>query len=303
MQDRLQEIFNLQKKINQDLLNLSVDDKQNKSKQFSLAVSGELYEFLDTFNWCDWKKNKQVIITNSQEELVDIQKFLINLMLIWDFDADTFFEAFKRKSIVVEQRIKQMKALKEIKEQGLKVCAIDLDGVLVQFPDHFINFVNQKKGTKFTNLFEVKKNTDNAEYLQLKREYRETGQKQYIPFNDYAKQLIDSLRSKGFSIVILTARPYKQYFRLFADTKKSLDDSHIAYDAIVFDSQKHHTIIKELPKLEFMIEDNRNIANEVGSWGYKCFLIDNIYNQGDLNENVTRVKDLREIENILKEST
>ena len=69
--------------------------------------------------------------------------------------------------------------------------------------------------------------------------------------------------------------------------------------AIVFDTEKHKLIIKELPQLEFMVEDNKQIADEVGSWGYNCFLMDNIYNQGKLGENVFRVRDFEDILRVL----
>ena len=293
--DELFRMFEIQKKINQNLLNLTLKEKQELTKQFVLALSGEITELLQEINWCSWKKNVNVIESNVHEELVDICKFFLNLCLIWDLDENRLFEQFERKSIVVEQKLKQMESLKYIKEKQTKVCGIDLDGVILKYPDHWIDYINRNENTNFTNIYEVHKNISNKKYLDLKHEYRKSGKKVDIPLNEGACEFINRLKILGYYIVILTKRPYKQYFRLFADTKNCLDKNNIIYDALIFDSEKHKLIIKELPQLEFMVEDNRHIANEVGNWGYKVFLLDNIYNQGDLNENVVRVKSLKEI--------
>jgi len=303
-QDKLAKMFEIQKKINENLLNLNEKQKEEYSKQFILAAMAEFTELLNETNWADWKKRKEVIQTNIYEEIIDACKFLLNICLIWGMDEDMFFHEFERKSIVVEQRLRQMKELDLIKKNNSKVCAIDLDGVLVQYPEPFIKYVNEIKRTSFKSLYDVKKDISNKEYLQLKHSYRQDGMKLHVPPVDGASNFMNELKSLGYSVVILTKRPYKQYYRLFADTKINLDQSGIKYDAIVFDTEKHKAIVKELPQLEFMVEDNREIANEVGAWGYKCFLIDNVYNHGHINDNVIRVSGLSEIlERIKNEQT
>jgi uncharacterized HAD superfamily protein len=291
-------MFEIQMRINEHLKDLTIEQKEEHTKQFVLATMVELTELLAETNWTTWKKPISVIESNVVEEAVDTLKFLMNIFIIWGLDENALFEAFERKSMVVEQRFKQFKVLKEIKESGKKVCAIDLDGVLVEYPNMFIEFVNSKmpKGhVPFTNLFEVKKGITNEQYLEFKHMYRETGMKQHLPLNSGALRFVHKLKDMGYSVVIITKRPYKKYFRLFADTKKNLDGHGVPYDAILFDTEKHKTIVKELPQLEFMVEDNKTIANEVGSWSYKCFLMDNMYNQGDTHANVVRVKSFDEI--------
>ena len=140
------------------------------------------------------------------------------------------------------------------------------------------------------------------EIMDIKDLYRKSGAKQGVKVHDCAKQLIAELKEMGYSVVLLTKRPYKKYLRIFADTKINLDNNGIQYDAILFDSEKHKVIVKEFPNLKFMVEDNKSIANEVGSWGTDVFLIDNIYNQGKLDQNVTRVNSLCDIPKIIKKS-
>jgi len=300
MQDRLKIIFETQKKINESLLNLSENEKEERTQKFVLAAIGELYELLQETNWAsEWKGKKDVIKLNILQELIDTIKFILNICLVQGFDDEMFMEEFERKSLVVEQRFKQMKALEKIKLDKTKVCAIDLDGVLVKYPDNWINYINKIKKTSFKTLFDVKKNIDKEEYMSLKHQFREEGYEGNAQLYEGSKEFIDKLKSLGYSIVILTKRPYKKYFRLFADTKINLDKAEIFYDAIIFNDEKHKIIIKEFPQLEFIVEDNRSIAAEVGNWGYKCFLVNNIYNVGNAGSNVIRVDSLNEIIKII----
>ena len=303
MQDKLDRMFEIQKRINQDLLNITdIKIKQEKTKEFVLAVMAETNEILEQINWAPWKKEFEVIRSNILEEICDDWKFLENILLIWGFTAEDFFKEYERKSAVVEQRFKQREALMKIKNENKKVCAIDLDGVMVQYPEYFIDYINSVKDAKFENLFDVRKSLPNDEYMKMKDCYRQSGVKQNIPLREGAKEFIDYLRSMNYSIVIITKRPYKKYFRIFADTKTNLDNSEIQYDGIIFDSEKHKTIVKEFPQLEFIVEDDKNISNEIGEWGYKCFLIDNMYNKGKLNKNVTRVNTFDEIKEHIHEA-
>lgn len=303
MQDRLQRVFELQERINQNLLNISdIKVKQEKTKEFILAAMSECNEILQQINWAPWKKEISVIDDNIGEEVIDAIKFLLNILLSWGYDSEKFMQEFERKSLVVEQRFKQMEVLKKIKSENKKVCAIDLDGVVVQYPEFFVEFINKKTNANHQNLFDARKNLSNDEYLEMKDAYRQSGVKQTIPLRDGAKEFVEFLKSKDYSVVIITKRPYKKYFRIFADTKANLDSNKIPYDGVIFDSEKHKTIVKEFPQLEFIVEDNKSIANEIGEWGYKCFLIDNIYNQGSLNKNVTRVSTFEKIKEHINET-
>jgi len=296
MEDKLNRIFRIQEDFNKDLMNIkSLKKREEKTKEFVLALMNEANELLTEINWASWKIKREVVVDNVIEEIVDAFKFLLNIAIIWKVDENKLFDEFIRKSQVVVQRKKQMQEIEQIKKLKKKVCAIDLDGVIVDFPNCFIDYVNKKLKKRFNNLYDIKKGVSNKKYLWLKDEYRKSGIKQHVSIIKGSKEFIDRLVKIGYSIIILTKRPYKQYFRIFADTKINLDKNKIKYDGILFDDEKHKRIVKEFPKLKFMIEDNRIIANEVGEWGYKCFLIDNIYNQGDVNKNVIRVKSFNEI--------
>lgn len=288
-------IWRRQLKINKALKGLSLKRKQKATKQMILSLMTEVTELLEEINWAPHKQKKKIIRSNIAEEIIDIFKYLLNVCLIWDISAKEFIKEFYRKTTVVEQKFINKELIEKLAKSKAKVCAVDLDGVLVDYPRCWVDFVNKKLGKDYKDLFEARAKTNKLTYLKLKNLYRESGYKRKLNAVKGASKFTQTLRRKGYKIIILTARPYKRYARLFADTKYWLDRKNIKYDAILFDANKHLTIIKQVPHLRFMVEDNRKLANDVANWGYKAFLLDNYYNQGSTHKKVVRIKKLNDI--------
>jgi NTP pyrophosphatase (non-canonical NTP hydrolase) len=64
-------------------------------------------EVLDEINYKYHKKEKRVEIEKIQIELIDVFKYLLNLMLIWDIDSQKLIELFNKKSEIVENLFKK----------------------------------------------------------------------------------------------------------------------------------------------------------------------------------------------------
>ena len=254
-------------KENLDIDNIPADTLHILLKDYILHAIKELTEVLDTIKFkMHRKENTEFIISNTVEELVDTTKFVMGMFQLLGVSYEEFKEAYWNKTAVVEQRFYQEFELKELAKCE-KVCAIDLDGVLGEYPDHWLSFINLKLGTEYETLEDAKVDVDTLKYAQIKSEYRQTGKKKYIKPMPGAQEFLMDLKKAGYKIVILTARPYKKYFRIFADTLSWLNEIELMYDAIMFDEQKNMKILKEIPNLEFMVEDNVRFANSVASAG------------------------------------
>ncbi len=96
----------------------------------------------------------------------------------------------------------------------------------------------------------------------------------------------------------MTARPYKEYTRLFADTIEWLDTKGFAYDALLWDEKKEERIMQEFPKMVCLIEDSSSNALKVAYEGKKVYLLNKTYNQGVSHKNIIRVNGW---ENILED--
>lgn len=256
-----------------DLKNFTHEDLTKLSKDFILAAHKELSEVLDCLDWKDHRKeDKTFSKSNLGEELIDVFKYLLNLFVIWDISPKEIEEFFHAKTAVVEQRRKQefMKASK-----NEKVCAIDLDDVLNEWHEFFVSTYNRKNKTNYKTDEQIRANEDPIKYSEFKNWWRESGIKRKIPVKKGAYSLTKYLKKKRYRIVIISSRPYKEYFRIFSDTIFWLKENKIEYDDLYFEENKHLKILKHFPNLKFMIEDNRKYAEQVANAGYKVFLLSN----------------------------
>lgn len=189
-------------------------------------------------------------------------------------------------------------------ENGKKICYFDIDGVLNDYPESWTTFLQvecEDNVREYVDVFEpldlhtAKEKIPYQLYKDLKARYRSSGYKEILPVTREAKETLTALKKIGYHIVIITSRPIKKHPELFKQTVNWLDKNRLVYDNLIFDEEKHITVLSSYPHLNFGVEDNMYYANLVASWGYKMFLLNNQYNSGDIHQNVIRIDSLDEI--------
>lgn len=176
-----------------------------------------------------------------------------------------------------------------------KVVALDIDGVLNMYPDPWVNFLNNWLDTEYEDLNQVKNSVPYQKYRDIKWQYRESGVKATLPVREGAVELTKKLDALGYSIILLTSRPFNEHKSLFKQTTDFLTRNGFIYDGLIFGENKHTEILQRVPNLAFMVEDHRYYANMVSKWGYTTFLVNNLYNQGLIVEKVQRINELKEV--------
>jgi uncharacterized HAD superfamily protein len=176
-----------------------------------------------------------------------------------------------------------------------KLCAFDIDGCLNYYPDPWVDFLNDKLGTWYTDLNEAKASISYQEYKDIKYQYRESGVKRTLPVREGARKTLQQLKKNGYTILILTSRPFDKHKSLFKQTTDWLYANKLPYDGIIFGENKYLEVLTKAPTLRFMVEDHRYYANLIAKWGYRVYLVDNKYNQGDILPNVTRIKEIGDV--------
>jgi 5'(3')-deoxyribonucleotidase len=294
--DNLEKMFAIQKRFAKKV-DAGRDDIEAITKDYAIHMAREAFEVLDAVNWKvhrsrDVETNKYNLV----EEVVDITKLAIGLSLAWGVTPKEFMEIFEQKSEVVEQRY-----LQEHLAPPTNPVGVDIDGVLAKNDEKFLEFAHaelrrrhalptfleesplrlqvtndledQKIRTRvdFRNTKELKAYLG-PEYETLKAAYRDSGLKREVEAYPGAAEFIEELQKMGYSIVLLSARPYRRHLRIFSDTMHWLRANFIDYDAIFFDEFKHLKIVKKIPTLQFMIEDDPKIAQEVCDLGYFVYL-------------------------------
>ncbi len=302
--DELNDIWKDQKEFNKnfiDIEKMSKKEKVQQTKEYVLHLNSECDELLREMAWkVHRKQNTEIIESNLLEEVIDIFKYWLSIMQLWGFKPEDFVDEYYRKSSVVEQRYKQEL---QLDFESDRIVGVDIDGVLADYPYHFVNFINEKIGTNY-------KPEDITTYdlyygclglpvqivKNLKDEFRQSGQNRYIPLIKGAKDFLKELQEDGYRIVLLSARPYKKYKRIFADTQEWLKKNKLVHDAILWDEDKCERLIREYGKdnVKFFIEDHLGNANSIAKIS-KVYLINKPYNQGKTHKNVLRVDDLQEV--------
>lgn len=288
-------------RLNKEISELTLEEKEQWTQRWLLNIMSELDEVLREINWKDHKKErKEVILSNLVEEFIDITKFATGLFQLWGISYSEYKDEFMRKSFVVEQKYKQEKDF-DLLNKDSKICGIDLDGVLFDWPAFFLEFIEKVTYQKFETIKEVKKVLGQKQYDTLKHMYRQSGQKAKMRPKEYAIELTKTLKSLGYQIVILTSRPYEKYNRIYADTLEALKVNKFDYNVIFWDKNKCNKIIKEIPQIRFLIEDEIGQALSVAQSGYKVFLLKSEFSNHVEHENIIRVKNNLDLINKIKE--
>lgn len=103
--DKLKAMFHKQEKF-QQALGQRVQSQEFRTLQ-TLAAIVELAEFIQETPWKPWKKDQKLELARAQEELADVQHFVVNLALSLGMDSQTFYAVFMRKNAKNKRRQKE----------------------------------------------------------------------------------------------------------------------------------------------------------------------------------------------------
>ena len=291
--DKLDTIFNsqvaFQKLRNLFVESLSIED----TKEISLLLYGEIADILRCIGWKALRADKTDIIqSNLHVELIDILKYWLVLANMWGLTPDKIVEVFNSKSEVVAQRWMQQLDL-NLKDKPI-IC-VDIDGVLCDYLDTWFRFLGANKiafSDKRIDSLDLSRTLEHPEdYPRLKALFRESGQKRGAVVIYGAAEFLKSLSDK-YNIVIVSARPVKQYQRIYSDTIEWLSKNGLKYSALVFEEDKREWVINHADTVAFCVDDDPNQAMKLANVGIKVYLLSTPYNQGIEHPNITRVLQL-----------
>ncbi len=303
----LREIWERQAQFNNNfhhLGHLTQADREALTKDFVLYVQDELMELLKNLSWKTHRReNTRIIRENVKEEIIDIFKYWNGIALIWDMTLEEFLQEWERKTEVVEQKYIQefSNPWDPSKYEGCAV--VDIDGVLADYIKGIFGFIKEKTGIEIPPLTggefyaHVGKYIGHERAYELKHIFRETGvESQGLDVIKGSLEYMNYLRHYNFYILLMTARPYKKYRRIMADTIGWLKRYGFPYNAILFDENKEDRIIKDYSFAKFVVEDTLVNAIKIASKNIHVYLRETEYNQGSTEGlPITRFKEFREI--------
>ena len=115
--DKLDELFRLQKQLNQrigvDTDRMTDAERQQWLLNYCRAVSQEIAELTDCVPWKWWAKYQTFDRQNARVEVVDLFHFLISAAQVLGLNADEIFEAYCKKHRVNLERQNSGYAVKD----------------------------------------------------------------------------------------------------------------------------------------------------------------------------------------------
>jgi NTP pyrophosphatase (non-canonical NTP hydrolase) len=237
-------------------------------------------------------KRHIVDTANVLEESVDVLKYLLSINQLFGITPDQFLEAFIGKTKVVEDKANgERMAL----ERDTRMVVSDLDGCIADLSAWQSSLADAAKG--------IEGDDKSIAVLEaLKNDFYRGGGFRDVPAIKGAVEGIQAIRAAGYKLVIVTARPYWQYKRVYGDTLHWLRKHGIEYDLILFNKDKAEAIYEYLLPAwpRWFIEDRSKHALELAAIGVNVLLLNYIRNQ-DIKEQhkIRRVTDWKEIVDVI----
>ncbi|MEM4296507.1 MAG: NIF family HAD-type phosphatase [Candidatus Anstonellales archaeon] len=188
--------------------------------------------------------------------------------------------------------------------KNMEKLAVDIDGVLANFLQAFLDFFNALKGTgykeyhichwEFSKCFGITK----EEERRLLDNFYASGKLKQLTCLPYAKEAIKEL-SKIYEIYALTSR----HNSLYSDTIFWIRTHFPEIKDVFFLDKTRNSkeiICREIG-IKILVEDNKDFAFKAAQNGIFVLLMDKPYNKGLEHDNIKRVEDWKAAKRLLIE--
>jgi hypothetical protein len=193
------------------------------------------------------------------------------------------------------------------------VIALDLDGTLGMYHEHFLWFAEQWLGEKMPSAEEVNPGlrlstfmgVPHHIYRECKLAYRQGGLKRFMPAYPFADYLTSNIRHAGAEVWLCTTRPYLRLDNIDPDTREFLRRNHIQYDAVIFEGLeleeggigKYWDLVRQVgqDRIVAAVDDlPEQVSQALDSGIRKVYIRDQPYNR-DPSITAERVTNLEEL--------
>jgi hypothetical protein len=250
---------------------LTGDQLLDYATKMVLAIHREADELLDELPWKHHRlyEDVNIVRTNVLEEIIDIVKFGLAAARTFNFTAEEVVEAFDQKSNVVEDRWRQEHDHADLRSP---VVLVDLDGVLSEYPKPFLDFVFDHTGERFRDMAHIDTESPSIKRA-MKHLYRQSGIKRILPPILSSIQACQVLDRAGYSVVIMSQRPYHLYSRIYGDTMFWLNANNVPYKRLIFTADKGYRLVASQlkDKVAFAVDDDEHVVKVLRELGIRTY--------------------------------
>ena len=301
-------MLKIQKEYNKKVLKTTTCDSEKEviTQNLALCTHAELSSLVNALNYKHHHGSLGKIDKNTiLYESVDIVRYMLAILNVWDITASEFDAAFNKKDIYLHQR----KSIDDNQWDGQPVAIVDIDDVLGEFRNCFASWLAKNKNinpdiesNEYYFIDALKETGENPEHI-FEDFIKDDGFLMLKPVKD-AKWFLGELKKNGYWVHLLTARP-EDNLGCFYPTYQWLANNFLAYDDLSFSSEKFRWCAQSKyynsGAIKFAIDDSPKHAMEYATHGIKCFVPKKSYNLKVWNEsNIITYENFYEIiQNIL----
>jgi hypothetical protein len=148
-------------------------------------------------------------------------------------------------------------------EQVRPIVAVDIDGTLGNYHDHFTAFASDYTGIllprsydggcKFYEWLEI----DLIKYREIKLAYRQGGLKRSMPLIPNAAYFMEQVRRAGAEVWVTTTRPYLRLDNIDPDTRAWAERHGIGFEHLLYDEDKYAQLADRVDceRVVFVLDD------------------------------------------------
>lgn len=139
-----------------------------------------------------------------------------------------------------------------------KIVSFDIDGVLNNYPDCWLKYLNHRTQSEFENISRAKEILDENIYNLIKDEYRLMGENSIFTItNAKMIKLINKFYEDNYYVIISTSRPLmsSKYPNLYNLTYQWLKKEGVCFSELIYkdDTLSNHTHL--LDRILFHLDD------------------------------------------------
>lgn len=134
----------------------------------------------------------------------------------------------------------------------MKTVTLDIDGVLNDYPDCWLEYISLQKNKRYQTIEEAKADLGPDTYAEIKNSYRSSGYKSKLQVKAFASDFTKVLKDKGYRIIVATSRPFHSYPELEKLTFDWLVNNNILFDSL---QRKNDQLLVNYPQVAFHVDD------------------------------------------------
>lgn len=274
---------------------MTPEERAAATKELGLLLyeeASELVKRIDRSRFHILHSQPPLELTEVAHDVVDVFKTLAAISALHGVTPELFAEQFARVTAVVDDKWRGQN-LKLAEETRVLLC--DLDGCVADWVAGFDKFALQRG-------IAIAPNGYNHPSLEpLKDEFDRSGGYLALKAMPGAVDVLRAVRAAGVKLIIVTARPYQRFRRVYSDTLEWCRNTGIDFDHIMFRRDKAEAVRAVAPaRVIAHIEDRAKHSIEVALAGVTVLKLPCETTENVAHPNIHEVSDWSQIAEWLK---